>query len=216
MSLVQYVCCCWEISGLQICTKNPPLKNPHDKASWKSYVLPMCFHARIYKLFGVNFCTILSHSSLDKPQLNSTYGVKKQLEKLRIDQQRKEKDLKQIISQEDAQLNPINEKATAALNYKRKDEKYENLLPVDVDFERELEKAASKRTAYEAPTATQVDNQDLNDIMTFWTPDLVTDNPKLDYDKDIDPAILEPDIPVDISDYLTDLYFCKEVSSQFR
>ena len=167
------------------------------------------------RFLTLNFCMISSFSSLDKPQLNSTYVVKKQLEKLRIDQQRQEKDLKQIILQEDTQLNPINEKATAALNYKRKDEKYQDLLPVDVDFERELEKAASKRTTYEAPTATH-DNPDLNDIMAFWTPDLITDNPKLDFDKDIDPAILEPDVAVDTLDYLTDLYFCKDISSQFR
>ena len=172
--------------------------------------------ARIYK---VCYCKLLHNlilSSLDKPQLNSTYGVKRQLEKLRIDQQRKEKDLKQIIPQEDTQLNPINEKATAALNYRRKDEKYQDLLPVDVDFESELKKAASKRTTYEAPTVTFIDNPDLNNIMAFWTPDLITDNPKLDYDKGVDPAILEPDIAVDNLDYLTDLYFCKEISSQFR
>ena len=151
--------------------------------------------------------------SLDDPRLNSTYGVTKRMEKLKLERNALEKQY-EITPGPDI-LQSINDRAAAALNFKRDERYFEDLISIDVDKEKELSRLAVKRNTYEK--AKGYDNSDSSeeDIMTFWTEDLLTDSPKLDYDKTISESILEPDTSINSLDFLADMYYCKEVASKF-
>ena len=138
------------------------------------------------------------------------------MEKLKLNKICGEKSLNENLHCDDGKLQFVKEKATIALNFKRNQQHFTDLIPVDVDIEKDLQKAVPKRIAYEVSKSSKTDVLGDEDIMEFWTDDLITDNPNLDYDKDIDQEFLEPEISTNDTSYLTDLYFCKEIASQFR
>ena len=113
-------------------------------------------------------------------------------------------------------LQSINDRATVALNFKRNERHFEDLIPLAVDKDKELAKVSAKRSTFEKVKFNDGNDLSAKDIMTFWTDNLLTDNPKLDYDRNINDSLLEPDTSINSVEYLTDLYFCKEIASQFR
>jgi len=154
------------------------------------------------------------YPSLENPKLNSTYGVTKQMEKLKLDREATERKHNSIPALD--VLQSINDRATVALNFKRNERHFEDLIPLAFDKDKELAKVAAKRSTFEKVKLSDKNDLSAEDIMTFWTDDLLTDYPKLDYDRNIHESILEPDTSINSVEYLTDLYFCKEVASQFR
>lgn len=114
-------------------------------------------------------------------------------------------------------LQSINDKSAAALNFKRDERHFEDLISIAVDKDKELTKMSVKRSIYEQGKFCKKNDMSCSeDIMTFWTDDLLADSPKLDYDKSVSESLLEPDTSLNSLDYLADLYYCKEVASQFR
>lgn len=123
---------------------------------------------------------------------------------------------KQDILPEATNMQIINDKATTVLNFKRNEKHFKDLVSIDIDKDRELTKMAPKRTAYDKGIVSHNAEQGEEDVMVFWTDDLITDNPKLDYDRDIEETSLQPDTLINSLEYLADLYYCKEITSQFR
>eukprot|EP00794_Sanderia_malayensis_P011192 gene11192-12366_t len=154
------------------------------------------------------------YQDLVEPQLNSTYGLSKKLEELRLHKFQKERALIDLNISESTLLNSVHSKTSSALNFKRKQINFEDLTKVDVDSAREIEKAAPKRAAYnkEKSNDQQKDNEtNHEDIMSFWMEDLVTETAKFDYDEEFDDSIFEPDVCYDNFEYLTDFYTLKEI-----
>ncbi len=152
-----------------------------------------------------------------EPQLNSTYGISKKLEQLRGSHFQKERALKELNIPESTWVNSVSGITSSALNFKRTQTNFKDLIDVGVDTEKELEKAAPRRSAYEK-TKSHADGEadGDEDIMSFWTGDLVTETAKLDYDKDMDNSLFEPNVCEDTFEYLTDFYRYKEIASQLR
>ena len=136
------------------------------------------------------------------------------MEKLKLDREATERKHNSIPALD--VLQSINDRATVALNFKRNERHFEDLIPLAFDKDKELAKVAAKRSTFEKVKLSDKNDLSAEDIMTFWTDDLLTDYPKLDYDRNINESILEPDTSINSVEYLTDLYFCKEVASQFR
>ncbi len=147
--------------------------------------------------------------------MNSTYGIRRQLDTLKSKEFHKEKAMKDLKITEQTFLDSVGEKTSAALNFKRREKTFKDLVTVEVDLEKEIEKAAPKRTTYET-VRSKSEDEIPEDIMSFWTPDLVTETAKLDYDEDVDSALFEPDVCEGSSEFLTEFYLCKEINSQLR
>ena len=146
--------------------------------------------------------------------MNSTYGITKQMEKLKVEKRKVEKG--RSILPDSTVLQLDGDKTTTALNFKRHRQQFKDLVSVDIDKYTELRKMAPKRTIYEKEAIPRKAETEEADIWAFWTDDLITDSPKLDYDKDLEEMSFEPDTLANSLDYLGDLYFCKEIASQLR
>ena len=137
------------------------------------------------------------------------------MEKLKLDKKNLEK--RCDVAPEFNNIQLVNDRSATALNFKRDEKHFRDLVSVEIDQDRELTKMAPKKVVYEKGKFHQKDEELCDEeIMTFWTDDLLTDNPKLDYNNEIDETSLEPDTSITSLDYLADLYYFEEIVSQFR
>ena len=150
--------------------------------------------------------------------MNSTLMVTKKLEQLRESKFDEVEALRQLT--EEVKMHSVNQKASAALNFKKSETKYKGLVSLEIDKDREIRTLSQKKVNILKHTSKTVKSQKSDnatlDVMAFWTPDLVTETPKLDYDKDIDRTLWEPDLSMDSSEFLLDMYNLREISSQYK